>query len=525
MLKRTRSVSEKIPTTSDTPTSIASRLQYLRNSITFETPEQPYSFVSEPQSVKQALQKVNNATADIIQSQVDVRPYTILQNLLVSQNVNFFRVMGNTIETLMEQKLQKYKKLKKDVERQLEAQEQTQKAFSKEQLNDYPGRYSYFANKQIESRYDYIIKLIDAYETAFFATEKELTKRGNVYTLVKEFRNDVKDELAAQFGTNTALKGESIWIQFIALRLNDVFQSKQGFYILNGRPEIQDSIATIVLSLAYGPNVFKSKYYNMVLMGPTGIGKTTIAKAIGYIMSELFIVLDDQVHIFTSQSFKAEFEGQTATKTRSLFLESLESVMFLDEAYALTNCTVRGPSASIGNDYGTEAVNELVALMTEYQGLYIFIVAGYEQQMKNCFLVSNEGFQRRFDGSLRFILKAYSTEELLQLYLQKLRESNLRLTDIEIYDLIQFVRTIYDDSKTLFFPNSAADVQTLVDELSTIVGLQYTAFLLERPDVDTQLLRLYTLALGLSKFVRSRDASLQSKEVLYNKNNNKFEIK
>ena len=67
-------------------------------------------------------------------------------------------------------------------------------------------------------------------------------------------------------------------------------------------------------------------------MGPPGIGKTTLARIIGYIMNQLILLFTSNFLELSASSFTAEFEGQTGPKTLSVLLNGLESVIFLDEA-------------------------------------------------------------------------------------------------------------------------------------------------------------------------------------------------
>jgi AAA+ superfamily predicted ATPase len=90
----------------------------------------------------------------------------------------------------------------------------------------------------------------------------------------------------------------------------------------------------------------------------------------------------------------AGYVGQTAAKVDKVVEESLGGVLFIDEAYALTQ-------NAMGNDYGSEAVNTLLKRMEDHRGDLAVVVAGYTEQMKD-FIESNPGLRSRFNRFFRF---------------------------------------------------------------------------------------------------------------------------
>ena len=65
--------------------------------------------------------------------------------------------------------------------------------------------------------------------------------------------------------------------------------------------------------------------------------------------------------------FVAEYEGQTAVKTRGFLASQLERVIFLDEAYSLTTLEQKGWKRTL-SAYSAEAVSELVAFLSQRVG-------------------------------------------------------------------------------------------------------------------------------------------------------------
>lgn len=159
---------------------------------------------------------------------------------------------------------------------------------------------------------------------------------------------------------------------------------------------------------------------NYILMGNPGVGKTRIARLIGDLLGKLGIfVFDDYLEVARAD-FVAQYVGQTAPKTRALLSSSVERVIFLDEAYALTTYDTK-KAPPVLNDYSAEAVSELLTFLSNNVGSTCFIAAGYEDKMMEEFLQANEGLDRRFNQKIW--LDDYAPAELLRIYLTSLAES------------------------------------------------------------------------------------------------------
>lgn len=144
---------------------------------------------------------------------------------------------------------------------------------------------------------------------------------------------------------------------------------------------------------------------HMVFTGNPGTGKTTVARKIGKIYKALGLLTKGDTIEVTRSDLVAGYVGQTAGKTGSVIRNAIGSVLFIDEAYTLNN--------GDGNDFGKEAINQLVADIENYRDNLVVIIAGYTQDMKD-FLAVNPGLASRFPNTVEF--EDYSIDEMVKIW-------------------------------------------------------------------------------------------------------------
>jgi len=156
---------------------------------------------------------------------------------------------------------------------------------------------------------------------------------------------------------------------------------------------------------------------NMIFTGNPGTGKTTIARVVGEMLKEMGVLKSGQLVEADRSKLVAEYVGQTAKKTEDVFRSALGGVLFIDEAYALSNQN---------DQFGKEAIDTLVKLIEDYRGEICVILAGYKKEMGE-FLEVNSGLTSRFPFSIEF--PDYTAEELYQIFVNQIDKKGFILEE------------------------------------------------------------------------------------------------
>lgn len=147
-----------------------------------------------------------------------------------------------------------------------------------------------------------------------------------------------------------------------------------------------------------------------LLIGKPGTGKTEIARVLAGIYQALGLLERGELIEVDRSDLVGTHIGETEKRTGDQIERAMGSALFIDEAYTL--------AGGGENDYGKKAVEVLLKQMSDRQGEFLLIAAGYEKEM-NSFLDSNAGLRRRF--GLTFHFEDYIPEELMEiteLYIQ-----------------------------------------------------------------------------------------------------------
>lgn len=157
----------------------------------------------------------------------------------------------------------------------------------------------------------------------------------------------------------------------------------------------------------YGYKV-PDKTMHLAFLGNPGTGKTTVARIVGRIYKQLGLLSNGHFIEVSRTDLIAGYQGQTAHKVKDVISKAKGGVLFIDEAYSLTE-------NDHSDSYGKECLTELTKALEDYRSDLVVIVAGYSDLMKQ-FFQANPGLESRFNTFIEF--EDYQPDELVSIFKQ-----------------------------------------------------------------------------------------------------------
>lgn len=203
---------------------------------------------------------------------------------------------------------------------------------------------------------------------------------------------------------------------------------------LVGMRPVKSEIASFVHLVSQGMNDSK-ELYNFCVYGNTGVGKSTLIQLICQLYQSIGVipffpgskgnsggggslVLSNKEEPYIKvkrYNLIGKFQGETTANVQKYINLCMEQkkVLLLDEVYSLGHKDLK-------DSYAKEVQDCINQNLTDHVGELICVIAGYQDDVEQCFFAGNQGLSSRF--TFRVTIDSYTGEELCLIFLGKLQE-------------------------------------------------------------------------------------------------------
>lgn len=273
--------------------------------------------------------------------------------------------------------------------------------------------------------------------------------------LIKYFGHKRILEICSNKKTNTldAIKPNVDEIELTLPELLDDLNNLVG--LKNVKSKVNDLIAFQRIQQLRKDNGLSmtNSTLHLAFVGNPGTGKTTVARIIGRIYKQIGLLSKGHFIEVSRTDLIAGYQGQTALKVKDVIEKARGGVLFIDEAYSLTE-------NNNTDSYGKECLTELTKALEDYRNDLVVIVAGYTEPME-VFFNSNPGLKSRFNTFISF--DDYNEDELLKILVLMCSKSDYILS-IDALEEIKKILVNSINNKDMQFANGRF-IRNLYDDL------------------------------------------------------------
>jgi hypothetical protein len=326
--------------------------------------------------------------------------------------------------------------------------------------------------RHINKQYDYFVKKDNYYlnHSSIYDNKSDFVKKIN-YKYKLPPTNPIISIKKTFIKINTEINNLNDIIQLIEkypltfnveynINMKAIHNIKTPLYQLNDmvgmhllKRSIVDQILYFIQDLHINDTTENNDFMHTCIYGSPGTGKTEVAKIIGKIFSKMGILKKNTFKKATRSDFIAGYLGQTALKTKALIEGCIGGVLFIDEAYALGNPEKR-------DIFAKECIDTLCESLSDHKNDLMVIIAGYKDELKNCFFNYNKGLDSRF--TWRFKTDEYTSAELKLIFIKKINEIN--------WSIKKEVKTKWFEEKKNYFKYFGRDMETLLAKVKIAHG-------------------------------------------------------
>ena len=212
---------------------------------------------------------------------------------------------------------------------------------------------------------------------------------------------------------------------------------------------IEDAKQTILEHVVYlAQNLSSDEDMNHIqIVGEPGVGKTTLAHILGGIYAGLGFLENGEVISVNRSDLIGEHLGSTCIKTEEMLNICRGNVMFIDEVYSF-GCNDRRDS------FSKECLDCINQFLSTNRKDLLCIIAGYEQDIRDCVFSVNKGLERRFP--FKYVLTKYNTEQLKSIFIHQVTSNDWNINKNE-----PLLDEIFNEPNMRYFESSGGDTEIL----------------------------------------------------------------
>lgn len=274
------------------------------------------------------------------------------------------------------------------------------------------------------------------------------------------------------------------------LRLSNIREELVELNNLIGLDDIKKTIIEQLVFYLQNLHEDSDMYLNTVIYGPPGTGKTTVAKLLGRIFSKLKVIENEfEEDIFECarrDDLIGEYLGSTSIKTQEYLEMCIGGVVFIDEVYSLGN-------KDGGDSFAKEAIDTINLFLSEHKEECMMIVAGYKEEIEQCFFKYNEGLRRRF--MWYHTIEPYTPEQLKDIFVTKIKQSKWFISE-EVPDAM--LKTI-QNHKEAFLDNAGS-----IENFITLLKIKHSNRVLLLPSDKKKIITEEDIKMTVKDFEKKK---------------------
>jgi SpoVK/Ycf46/Vps4 family AAA+-type ATPase len=294
-----------------------------------------------------------------------------------------------------------------------------------------------------------------AFEHMYAGRTKTFGNAGEAVNLLKATIRRVGDRVAVQGGEmKPVIAPEDVAYKFADTKSVEEVLSELDEFV--GMRNVKDKVRSIVASLkvkkaaAAQTGINKPLLdFHILMTGNPGTGKTALARKLGEVICAMGLLPKSTVHEISPADVKGQYVGESEKLMNRAVDQAMGQILFVDEAYGFA-----------GDVYGKKAAEVLMKRMTDDEGKFLVIAAGYKEKMEKDFLRLNAGLARRFEDDMRIHIDDYRPDELTEIFKQKAIKDGYSLAEGTTPVLNRVFEEIYTN-RTKTFGNAGEAVNLL----------------------------------------------------------------